>query len=93
VCGVCAVAGGCLTLVRGVGVFCVVGGGLRLGVALVDVRLDVVPLLPSSSSQTVAGCQLGGFPVGHDRWGGEHFVGGVLPRICIDHGVCVIVYV
>ena len=33
--------------------FRAVGGGLRLGVALVDVRLDVVPLPPSSSSVTV----------------------------------------
>ena len=70
-----------------------VSGGLRLGFALVDVRLDVVPLQPRSSSPTVAGCQLGGFPVGHDLWGGERVVGGVLPRIGIGDGVCVIVYV
>ena len=92
-CGVRLVAGGCLALVRGGGVFRAVGGGLRLGVALVDVRLDVVPLPPRSSSPTVAGCQLGGFPVGHDRWGGERVVGGVLPRIGIGDGVCVTVYV
>jgi hypothetical protein len=47
-CGVCLVAGGCLSMVRGGGVFCAVSGGLRLGVALVDVRLDVVPLPPRS---------------------------------------------
>jgi hypothetical protein len=34
-------------------VFHAVGGGLHLGVALVDVRLDVVPLPPRSSSATV----------------------------------------
>ena len=73
--------------------FRTVGGGLRLGVALVNVCLDVVPLPSRSSSQTVSGCQLGGFPVGHDWWDGEHVVRGVLPRICIGDGVCVTVYV
>ena len=92
-CGVCLVAGGFLSLVRGVVVFHAVGGCLSLGVALVDVRLDVVPLPPRSSSPTVAGCQLGGFPGGHDRWGGERVVGGVIPRIGIGDGVCVTVYV
>jgi hypothetical protein len=92
-CGVRLVAGGCLSLVRGGGVFRAVGGGLRLGFALVDVCLDVVPLPPRSSSPTVAGCLLGGFPVGHDRWGGERVVGGVLPHIGIGDGVCVTVYV
>jgi len=52
-CGVRRVAGGCLSLVRSGGVFHAVGGGLHLGVALVDVRLDVVPLPPRSSSATV----------------------------------------
>jgi hypothetical protein len=47
---------------------------LRSGAALVDVRLDVVPLQPSSSSPTVAGCQLGGYPAGRDLWGGERIV-------------------
>jgi hypothetical protein len=47
-------------LVRDGCVFRAVGGGLRLVVALVDVRLDVVPLPPRSSSPTVAGCRLGG---------------------------------
>jgi hypothetical protein len=32
------------------------------GAALIDVRLDVGPLPPRSSSLTVAGCRLGGFP-------------------------------
>ena len=40
-------------MVRGGGVFHTFGGGLHLGVALVDVRLDVVPLPPRSSSATV----------------------------------------
>jgi hypothetical protein len=64
-----------------------VGGGLRSGAALVDVRLDVVPLPPRSSSPTAAGCPLGGFPAGRDRWGGERIVGGVLPRINIGADV------
>ncbi len=61
-CGVCLVVGECLTLVQGGCVFRAVGGGLRLGVALVNVRLDVVPLPPRSSTPTVACCRLGGFP-------------------------------
>ena len=64
-----------------------VGGGLQSGAAFIDVRLDVGPLPPRSSSPTVAGCRLGGFPVGRDRWGGEHFVGGVVPRINIGTDV------
>ena len=55
--GLRLVAGGCLVLVRGGCAFRAVGDGLRLGVVLVDVRLDVVPLPPRSSSPTVAGCQ------------------------------------
>jgi len=43
-----------LVLVRGGGACRAVGGGLRSGAALVDVRLDVVPLPPRSSSPTVA---------------------------------------
>ncbi len=62
-------------------------GGLQSGTALIDVRLDVGPLPPRSSSPTVAGCRLGGFSVGRDRWGGERAVGGVLPRINIDTDV------
>jgi hypothetical protein len=54
------------------------GGCLRSGAALVDVHLYVVPLQSCSSSQTVAGCLLGGYPVGRDWWGGERVVGGVL---------------
>jgi hypothetical protein len=76
-----------LVLVWG-GIACrVIGGGLRSGAALVDVRLDVVPLPPRSSSQTVAGCWLGGYPAGRDQWGREHVVGGVLPRINIGADV------
>ena len=73
---------------QGCGACCVVGGGVRVGVALVDVRLDVVPLPTRSSSQTVAGCRLCWDPVGRDRWGGELVV-GVLPRINIDVNVWV----
>ena len=79
--------GGWVVLVR-VGVACLsVGGGLRSGAALVNVRLDVVPLQPRSSLQTVADCLLGGYPVGRDWWGGERVVGGVLPRINIGADV------
>ena len=53
-------SGGRAVLVRGGCAFCAVSGGLRLGVALVNVRLDVVLLPPRSSSPTVAGCLLGG---------------------------------
>ena len=35
----------------------------------------------------VAGCWLGGYPVGRDQWGGERVVGGVLPRINIGDNV------
>jgi hypothetical protein len=45
--------GGWVVLVRGGGACRAVGGGLRSGAALVDVRLDVVPLPPRSSSPTV----------------------------------------
>jgi hypothetical protein len=54
-----------------------------MGAALIDVRLDVGPLPPSSSSQTVAGCLLGGFPVRRDQWGGERVVGGVYPALTL----------
>ncbi len=74
-------------LVRGCVAYCAVGVGLLSGATLVDVRLDVVPLPPRSSSQTVTGCLLGGYPVGRDQWGGDHIVGGVLPRINIDADV------
>jgi hypothetical protein len=60
---------------------------LRSGAALVDVRLDVVPLPSRSSSQTVTGCLLGGYPAGRDWWGGDRIVGGVLPRINIHADV------
>jgi hypothetical protein len=45
--------------VRGVGACRAVSGCLRSGADLVDIHLDVVPLPPRSSSQTVAGCLLG----------------------------------
>jgi hypothetical protein len=88
-CGLSLVTGGgdWLVLVWGDGACRTVGGGLQLGAALIDVRLDVGPLPPRSSSPTVAGCRLGGFPVGRDWWGGERIVGGVLPRINIGTDV------
>jgi hypothetical protein len=76
-----------LVLVRGGGARYAVGGGLRSGAALVGVRLDVVPLPPRSSSPTVSGCLLGGYPTGPDRLGGNRVVGGVLPRIKIGADV------
>ena len=51
--------------------------GLSSGADPVVVRLDVVSFLPSSSSQTVAGCLLGGYPVGRDHWGGKCAAGGM----------------
>jgi hypothetical protein len=83
------VAGGWLVLVQCCITCITVGGGLQSGAAFINVRLDVGPLPPSSSSPTVTGCQLGGFPVGRDQWGGESVVGGVLPRINIGTwGLC-----
>ena len=79
--------GGWLVLLRGGDSCRAVGGGLQSGASLIGVRLDVGPLPPRSSSPTVAGCRLGGFPVGRDRWGGERVVGGVLPRINISTDV------
>ncbi len=75
--------GGWLVLVRVWDACHAVCGGLQLGAAFVDVRLDVGPLPPRSSSQTVAGCLLGGFPVRRDQWGGERVVGGVYPALTL----------
>ncbi len=55
--------GGWLVLLRGGDACRAVGGGLQSGAALIGVRLDVT-LPPRSPSPTVAGCRLGGFPVG-----------------------------
>ncbi len=63
--------GGWLVMVRVCDACHVVGGCLQLGASLIDVRLDIGPLPPRSSSPTVAGCLLGGFPVGRDLWGEE----------------------
>ena len=95
-CGLCLVAGGGSTrhppqqqdtvhvlLLRGCDACRTVGVGLQSGATLIDVRLDVGSLPPRSSSLTVTGCLLGGFPAGHYQWGGECIVGGVLPRINI----------
>ena len=58
-------------------------GGLSSGAAPVVVRLDVVPLPPRSSSPTVAGCRLGGYPVRRDRWGGKSAAGGMYPALTL----------
>jgi len=86
--------GGWVVLVRGGSACRAVCGGLCSGAALVDVLLDVLPLPPRSSSPTVACvfyycrvCQLGGYPVGRDLWGGERVVGGVLSSINIGVNV------
>jgi hypothetical protein len=42
-------------------------GGLSSGAAPVVVRLDVVSFPPRSSAPTVAGCRVGGYPVGRDQ--------------------------
>jgi hypothetical protein len=52
-------------------------GGLSSGAPPVVVRLDVVSFPPSSSLPTVAGCLLGGYPVGRDWWGGKISAGGM----------------
>ena len=59
-------------------------GGLNSGAAPVVVRLDVVPLQSRSSTPTVVGCQLGGYPAGRDQWGGKQAVGGMSE----DHDRC-----
>ncbi len=74
-------------LVRVVGACRSVGGGLRSGASLVNVRLDIVPLPSRSCSPTVTGCLLGGYPAGRDWLGGELDVGRVLPRINIGADV------
>jgi hypothetical protein len=50
-------------LLRGCDACRAVSGGLQSGAALIGVRLDVGSLPPRSSSLTVTGCRLGGFPV------------------------------
>jgi hypothetical protein len=64
-------------------------GGLSSGAAPVVVRLDVVPLPPSSSAPTVAGCRLRGYPAGHDLWGGKRAAGGMSE----DHDRCLLTLV
>ena len=51
---------GCLVLVRGCVAYHTVSVSLLSGAALIGVSLDVWPLPPRSSLQTVAGCLLGG---------------------------------
>ncbi len=90
-CGLCLVAGGG-------GWCCCCGAAMhaalsveacKSGAALIGFCLFVWTLPPSSSSPTVTGRRLGGFPVGRGLWGGERVVGGVLPRISIGTwGLC-----
>jgi hypothetical protein len=72
----CCWGGWLVLLLRGCDVCSAVSGGLQSGAALIGVRLNVLSLPPCSSSPTVTGCRLGGFPVGRDLWGGERIVGG-----------------
>ncbi len=77
-CRLCLVAGGggwCWCWSSAHVMRCRWPGGLQSGAALIDVCLDVGPLPPRSSSPTVSGCQLGGFPAGRYWWGGESCVG------------------
>jgi hypothetical protein len=76
-CGMRLVVRRGLVLAWGGGACHAVGGGLRSMAALVDVRFDVVPLPPSSSSQIVTGCRLGGYTAGRDRWDGKSTAGGM----------------
>ena len=85
----CCWGGWLVLLLRGCDACHVVCGGLQSGAALISIHLDVGSLPSRSSSQTVTGCRLGGFPVRRDWWGGERIVGGVLPRISIGTwGLC-----
>ncbi len=79
--------GGWLVLLLVGYTYIVVCGCLESEASLICVRLDVGPLPPRSSSQPVAGCWLGGFPVRRDLWGGDCVVVGVLPRISIGTDV------
>ena len=67
----------------------VVSDCLHSWATLVYVCLNIVPLPSSSSSPTVTGRQLGGYPAGRDWWGGDHNVGRVLTHIDIDTNVWV----
>ena len=82
-----------MLLLRGCDACRAVGGGLQSGAALIGVRLDVGSLPPRSSSLTVTGCRLGGFPV--DVIGGVESAlwEGCYPASALAHGVCVLVYV
>ena len=87
--GSCCWGGWLVLLLRGCDASHTVSGGLQSGAALNGVSLDVGSLPARSSSQTVTGWRLGGFPVQRDQWSGERVVGGVLPRISIGTwGLC-----
>ncbi len=59
----CCWGGWLVLLLRGCEACSAVGGALQSGAALIGVRLDVWSLPSGSSSQTVTGSRLGGFPV------------------------------
>ena len=85
----CCWGGWLVLLLQGCDTCRAVCGGLQSGATLIGVCLDVWSLPSSSSSMTVTGCRLGGFPVRRDWWGGDRVVGGVLPRISVDTwGLC-----
>ncbi len=89
----CCWGGWLVLLLRGCDACREVGGGLQSGAALIGVRLDVGSLPHCSSSLTVTGCRLGGFPVRRDWWGGDALWEGCYPASALAHGVCVLVYV
>jgi len=51
--------------------------GLSSGAAPVVVRFDIVSFPPCAFPPTVAGCRLGGYPVGRDQWDGKRSAGGM----------------
>jgi hypothetical protein len=79
--------GGWLVLVRGVGACLDVGGRLQLGppssMSASTSGLSS-PVLPHRLWRVVSWV---GFLLGRDWWGGDHVVGGVLPRINIGTDV------
>ena len=88
----CCWGGWLVLLLRVCNVCRAVGGGLQSGATLICVRLDIGSLPPRSSSPTVTGCRLGGFPVGRDLWVESALWEGCYPASALAHGVCVIVY-
>ncbi len=88
----CCWGGWLVLLLRGCNACRTVCGGLQSGATLICVRLDIGSLPPRSSSLTVTGCRLGGFPVGRDLWVESVLWEGCYPASALAHGVCVLVY-